>query len=78
MNKHKQETVSEPVTITADAPHLCPKCMTGYGCESVPCAAAYESICKSCKGEASECQQHDGGPGLLEAFEDRLEFGRRA
>jgi hypothetical protein len=31
-----------------DAPHFCPKCMTGYGCEDEPCTAAYESTCKSC------------------------------
>jgi hypothetical protein len=59
--KEYSKRISENGAHFADAPHLCPKCMTGYGCESVPCAASFESICKSCDGEVSGCQQHDGG-----------------
>jgi hypothetical protein len=28
-------------SLLANAPHFCPKCMTGYGCEDEPCTAAY-------------------------------------
>jgi len=31
-----------------DAPHFCPECKHGFGCEEEPCTAAYESVCNSC------------------------------
>jgi hypothetical protein len=36
--------------LLTEAPHICPKCMTGHGREDEPCTAAYESLCKSCIG----------------------------
>lgn len=50
--KEYSKRISENAADFADAPHLCPQCVTGFGCESAPCSAAYESICKSCKGKA--------------------------
>jgi hypothetical protein len=34
--------------LLTEAPHFCPKCMTGFSCEDEPCTAAYESTCKTC------------------------------
>jgi hypothetical protein len=31
-----------------DAPHFCPECKHGFGCEDQPCTSAYEMTCKSC------------------------------
>lgn len=31
-----------------DAPHFCPECDEGFGCEEEPCTTPYESVCKVC------------------------------
>lgn len=36
------------LSLLTDAPHFCPQCRTGFGCEDKPCTLAYESTCKSC------------------------------
>jgi hypothetical protein len=48
------------LSLLTEAPHFCPKCMTGYGCEDEPCMAAYESTCKSCIAEPVD--RADGTP----------------